>query len=672
MTLRPAHLFLAAAWALSACGSSDEAPRILRVALQTDLGPDELQGASFAFTVRRLDDDPASMPQLTRTLGLDELDPAPADLPGEGLRSRFGVRALVAEGLPEGRYEVDVEVSGIDPVRRASTAAFSLSGVRDVTLSVLAEPGVACMVDADCAPSPCAESECWSGLCATLRDPEDPAVCECDDDADCDRASLGLSGDDCRSPACITRERPDGTEEQVCAADFTGSACDAGTVCAATDDPDVFGCAAITCEGRAPGDTCRPAAGDCDVAEVCGEGPDCPPDRLAPAFSLCSLAGGAPGGTCDGLGACVPPAPECTSTADCDDGFACTDDVCTIEGTCRHTSRDEECGVATSACVSARRCDAEDPAADESTGCVDVFAPAGADCGNSDLCTDPDLCDGRGTCVVYAAPIACETGSCTDGRCGCVPGAEGDAACNRAFGVIFPGECALNPSSDPCSTAGTERQTVRTSVCGLDGLCSIPADSFRDVPCVVPSEGRTCGDTTTTSTACAPDPGECPISGTRVETRTSRVCRSGVCAMEPVGATLACVVSSDRLPCGPPQVSTGACGGFSASNPCDETGVATRTTLRTLCNGGLCDPDMTSMTTTTVACSRDSTDGDRCDLDPCSPGVCAIGNCLGTEACISPCICGRAAFSTMYTCILDPRSGRDLGMTECFSPIPVD
>jgi hypothetical protein len=42
------------------------------------------------------------------------------------------------------------------------------------------------------------------------------------------------------------------------------------------------------------------------------------------------------------------------------------------------------------------------------------------------------------------------------------------------------------------------------------------------------------------------------------------------------------------------------------------------------------------------------------------------------QACVSPCICGRAAFSSMYTCILDPRSGRDLGMSECFSPILAD
>ena len=672
MTLRPAHLFVAAVWALSACGSSNDAPRILRVALQTDLGPDELRGASFAFTVRRLDDDPASMPRLTRTLTLGEIDPAPADLPGEGLRSRFGVRALVAEGLPEGRYEVDVEVSGIDPVRRASTAAFSLIGVRDVTLSVLGEPGVPCMVDRDCAPPPCAETECWSGLCATLRDPEAPATCECEVDADCDRASLGLSADDCRTPACITRELPDGTEEQVCAADFTGSACAAGTVCAATDDPDVFACTSVTCEGRAPGDVCRPASGECDVAEVCGDGPDCPPDQFAGLDSACPLPDGALGGTCDGLGACVPPPPECTSTADCDDGFTCTEDICTIEGTCIRTPRDEECGVPTSACVSARRCDVDDPAADSATGCVDVLAPAGAECGNSDLCTVPDRCDGLGMCVVNAAPIVCPAGSCTDGRCGCVPGAAGNEACNRAFGIVFPGECVLDPSSDLCSTAGTERQTVRTSVCDPDlRECTIPADSFRDVDCVVPSEGRTCGDTTTTSTACVPAPGECPTSGTRVETRTSRVCVAGACVAESTDRTESCNVVSDRLPCGPPRESTGACGGFSASNTCDETGVATRTTIRTLCNAGRCDPDMTSTTTTSVACARD-TDGEACDLDPCSPGFCAGGSCLGMQACVSPCICGRAAFSSMYTCILDPRSGRDLGMSECFSPILAD
>lgn len=671
MNLRPAPLFLAAIGLLAACWSVHDDPRILRVALQTDLGPAELAGASFAFAVRRLDDDPASMPRLTRTLTLDELDPAPADLPGEGLRSRVGVRALVAEGLPEGRYEVEVTVSGVDPPRSARTAAFSLIGVRDLTLSLLTEPDVTCMVDGDCVPPPCAEGECWSGLCAALRDPDAPEECECDEDADCSRGTLGLSDADCRTARCAEQSGDDGTRARRCVADPTASACPSGATCAASAATGVFACTTVTCEGRAPGDVCRPAAGDCDVAEVCGEGAECPPDAFTAVGTPCTRPAGLAAGACDGLGACVGPDPECTSDADCDDTFACTDDRCD-GGACSHVEQDGPCVASSNPCVDRRECAPGAPGHDVD-GCVDRYESEGASCGNTEACTRPDTCDGLGACVVDATPLVCPGSLCAEGNCGCVPGPAGNAACQAVFGQTFPGTCELLPSADPCSTAGVERRTVRTSFCHADGTCRSPADMFMDVPCVVPSEGRTCGDTTTTTTAClSPDAsGECPTVGTRTETRTSRVCRSGACTVESAAVNLSCSLPSDGLPCGPPLETTSACDGFSATNRCDDMGFATRTVIRSLCNAGTCDPDRTSSTSTTVSCSR-NTDGWTCDLDPCSPGECAFGYCLAIPGCVAPCICTRLPLSSSYGCALDPRSGRDLGMSECVEALPID
>ncbi|MFQ5592364.1 MAG: hypothetical protein ACE5HE_14480, partial [Phycisphaerae bacterium] len=85
------------------------------------------------------------------------------------------------------------------------------------------------------------------------------------------------------------------------------------------------------CDGQPAGTVCRPAAGECDVDEVCdGVTPDCPPDAYAPAGTDC----GDPGDTdcdnpdtCDGAGSCLPNTePDGTP---CDDGLVCTtDDVC--------------------------------------------------------------------------------------------------------------------------------------------------------------------------------------------------------------------------------------------------------------------------------------------------------------------------------------------------------
>jgi hypothetical protein len=64
-----------------------------------------------------------------------------------------------------------------------------------------------------------------------------------------------------------------------------------------------------SCEGMPAGHVCRPAAGACDVEEVCdGTNPDCPEDSFAPTTTECRPSTDAcdPAEACDGLSAACP------------------------------------------------------------------------------------------------------------------------------------------------------------------------------------------------------------------------------------------------------------------------------------------------------------------------------------------------------------------------------
>lgn len=87
-------------------------------------------------------------------------------------------------------------------------------------------------------------------------------------------------------------------------------------------DPGADACCNATCDGRlAAGTECRPAAGPCDVAEICNGQDACPADVLAqegtecrPAASVCNVAE-----ECDGASA------TCPDDVFQPDGMACDD-----------------------------------------------------------------------------------------------------------------------------------------------------------------------------------------------------------------------------------------------------------------------------------------------------------------------------------------------------------
>ncbi|HXJ21852.1 MAG TPA: HYR domain-containing protein [Polyangia bacterium] len=89
---------------------------------------------------------------------------------------------------------------------------------------------------------------------------------------------------------------------------------------------------------EAAGTPCRPAAGPCDVAEVCdGVSPDCPQDQLVTAGQQC----GSSTGECDLSATCTGASADCPANALVAAGTACgatPADLCQTQGTCTGAS----------------------------------------------------------------------------------------------------------------------------------------------------------------------------------------------------------------------------------------------------------------------------------------------------------------------------------------------
>jgi hypothetical protein len=95
-------------------------------------------------------------------------------------------------------------------------------------------------------------------------------------------------------------------------------------------------CCRSDCQLVPLGTTCREAASDCDVAEVCsGTEPTCPPDAFAAAGSSCNVGDGdLCDESCDGAGTCAAVALVC------DDMSAATADACFAQSGCAHLGLD--------------------------------------------------------------------------------------------------------------------------------------------------------------------------------------------------------------------------------------------------------------------------------------------------------------------------------------------
>lgn len=139
---------------------------------------------------------------------------------------------------------------------------------------------------------------------------------------------------------------------------------------------------------------------------------------------------------------------RCRAQADCDDGFACTDDACVVGGVCEHVA-------VTSRCAMGERCDL-------ARGCVSAMTcAADTDCDDGVPCTR-DLCAVGGVCQSVRDDARCASGqTCTStgcaaqGRCArdedCANGVycDGDERC--VSGACARGTTRSCDDGDPCT-----------------------------------------------------------------------------------------------------------------------------------------------------------------------------------------------------------------------------
>ncbi len=124
--------------------------------------------------------------------------------------------------------------------------------------------------------------------------------------------------------------------DATAAIDADTSVCGDGTVSGnEVCDTALSVCCASDCESaKSAGDSCRPAADNCDLAETCdGTGYECPDEAYAVSGTECALATGQCdlADTCDGAGSCVPSSAAANGTS-CD---TCAAGPCEcIEATC--------------------------------------------------------------------------------------------------------------------------------------------------------------------------------------------------------------------------------------------------------------------------------------------------------------------------------------------------
>ncbi|MBT9559826.1 MAG: hypothetical protein IV100_27600 [Myxococcales bacterium] len=470
----------------------------------------------------------------------------------------------------------------------------------------------ACTVAPSDVGSPCDDGK----ACTTTQ--------ACNEDGDCEGVPVICAPDGvCRVGVCL---EPSG--QCTTGPAPNGSACDDGLPCQIEDRCLLGHCSPgvrPACTPSAPCRTvaCDPTSGSCSES-VSADGVACTDDDLCTDSDQCVSA------TC--IGAPVL----------CDDGLACTLDLCDAASGCVHADLDGEpcddgdaCTVDTrcqdGACTGAPRCLASGPCrvpacANDGT-CSEVTAEDGSACDDGDTCTGDGTCSAGG-CV--ASPIVCPYpgADCLVATClplvGCVASAAADGV-----------PCA----DDPCATG---------TLCD-GGLCA------GGTPLACPSGGPCQIATCTAESGCRvdPAPGSPECDDGDACTDDDR-CTSGACT----GDTIACPAPprchlSVCTPAGGcttvPQLDGAACDdgdGCTLDDIC--AAGACQAGSPKVCAGSVCTPESCDPATGTCQASP-SPNGTPCDDgDPCS----------ATSACLS----GQCAMASSVQC---PGTGDPCRVPAC-------
>ena len=409
---------------------------------------------------------------------------------------------------------------------------------------------------------------------------------------------------------------------ELAAYKMVGFDCDDGTACTANVANDSLGCmstnddsasCSAVCEtyelaGCSGGVClCKPkcaSANPCEEFDYMGLNGECQfkdkPNGAACTVSANQCAEGTEG-SCQ-VGTCQP-----SVVKSCDDGNACTDDLCDPKAGCSHTSNtipcddgnactvDDLCG--NSLCKGTGKvCNDSNPCTedtcDQASGCtyVNLIKP----CSDGNECTANDMCGG-GVCVPGAIVAGDDGNDCTDD------------VCNPQLG------CQHTANQDPCNDA---------NACTSNDFCSGGACIGAAKVC---NDGKVCtDDTCDKATGCAFTPATKPCDDGNACTADDACNAGGFCT----GTAVAC---DDGNPCTTDYCLPGSgCKHDNNTLPCNDGDACTKSDK---CSGGSC-----------VGQGASCDDGNQCTTDSCNTvtgcvnvpfaGACDDGNpCTSDDLC---------------------------------------
>ncbi len=297
----------------------------------------------------------------------------------------------------------------------------------------------------------CTVDSCVGGTCE-----HELSGCECVDATDCN------DGVACTFDTCVAG---------LCFHDASGCDCAVDADC-----NDANACTIDTCDASL---TCQYAPNDgaaCDDGDVCTVSDMCIAGACAGVAMNCDDGIACTVDVCE-FGTCIndPSGCGCQDATDCNDGIACTIDTCEF-GLCFHDSSGCNC-VVDADCTDNNDCTID--TCDASLTCQNVPTD-GAVCDDGDVCTVSDLCI-AGVCAGEPMNcddgIACTVDSCVAGTCiidpagcECMSGAEcndGNACTIDTCDATFT--CQFTPADGSACTDGnacTVGDTCSGGVCG--------------------------------------------------------------------------------------------------------------------------------------------------------------------------------------------------------------
>ncbi|MBM4343977.1 MAG: hypothetical protein FJ100_11465 [Deltaproteobacteria bacterium] len=507
--------------------------------------------------------------------------------------------------------------------------------------------GFACLPQAGvCTCSPAAAAQALSTACAKQND---VGLC-------LGTRACGPNGLTACSAASAAAESCNGLDDDCNGKtdDIAAAACEAknefGT-CAGK----VGGCngGAPVCSAPQPKpETCNQLDDDCDGQtdeDLCDDGNACTQGTCNPDGSCKQSPKGGPcddANVCTGDDSCANGACQGSKAKVCDDGNACTVDLCDPKTGCAVKSADP--GVACD--DDANPCTVDQC---QNGKCAHTPAPGTVACADDGNVCTLDQCS-NGTCAHPAAPgtvacaddgNACTLDQCANGQCD-HPTVPAGTACpddgNACTDDVCQGSGCAHPAAkvgtgcpddgdlcttDTCNGSGVCTHAVATSSCKIGGKCVA-------VNTVNPANACEICDPKVTQAAWVPKDGLACSDGNPCT--TGDTCKAGKCG----GTAKSCAALDATCATGTCNPTTGACAAMpkaantscSDGNPC---------TTADVCNG-------------TGTCAGKAVD---CGAltDGCNTGVCSAGSCLKQQkptntACNDNDACTTADVCTAGTC----------------------